>query len=155
MKSIRDALTPCGLLLLVAVMPLGAQQPPASDVSAALSKTSKSRSGKLDPALEAIARAWRLHGTEGARRESAAQNVKLNHLRLSGIIRLADGKRKSEVEKALRRAWGVVTTVEEDRIYALIPVHALSRISTLEAVQSIDLDRPMHPDNGPSKEKIR
>ena len=144
------------ILSVLAALALGqAQQPQASDVSAALSKVSKSPGGKLDPALEAIARAWRLHGSGGAERESAAQSVKLKQFRLTGIIRLADETRKSEVEKAVRRAWGTVTAAEENRIYALIPVPALRRISQIDAVQSIEIDRPMHPDNGPSKEKIR
>jgi hypothetical protein len=142
------------LRVLFLAVPLLAQQPQPSDVSAALSKVAKSQGGKLEPPLQAIARAWRLHGIAGAQHEAVTQNVALKQLRFSGIIRLTDETRKPEVERALRRAWGAVTTTEENRLYAMIPIPALERISRMDAVQAIEIDRPMHPDSGGAKEKI-
>jgi hypothetical protein len=135
--------------------------PPASaaDVAAAIGKLGKdtqppsATSTKLEAPVEALARAWRRHGIKGAERESASQDIRLDRLRLPGIIHLVDKERYAEVEKALHRAWGEVLAVEEDRIYAWIPVPALRRIALMEAVHYINLDRPMRPDDAPKEKR--
>jgi len=130
------------------------------EVSAAIGKVSKETrppSGapaKLEATLEAVAKAWRRQGIRGAERESGSQSVKLERLRVHGVIHLVNQERRDEVSKALRRAWGEISTVEANRIYALIPVPALRRISLMAAVQFIYLDRPMQPADGP-KEKVQ
>jgi len=134
----------------------GAQQPTADalaqEIARASAKATPVTSTKLDPALDAIAREWRRYGIRGAERESASRNVKLTDLRLSAVIRLASAERSAEVERALRKAWGEVVTVEGTNLYAQLPVPAIRRISGMSAVTSVGLDERLAPAVAPTKE---
>jgi hypothetical protein len=151
------------LLAAVALAQESVKTPPAhrpspAEVSAAIGDTSKNkknepaRAATVDPPLEAILRGWRRHGIAGAEHESAAQNIKLDRLRVPGVIHLVDEKDRGTVLAALHHAWGESSAVEENRIYALIPVPALRRISAMQAVHFIYLDRPMRQADGPIEE---
>jgi hypothetical protein len=109
---------------------------------------------KLDPGLEAIARAWRRLGIKGAEQESAARSIPMDDLRLAAVIHLASVDRRSEVERALRRAWGEVVTVEGAALYVRLPVPAIRRISRMQAVESVRLDSQYAPAIEPSKETL-
>jgi hypothetical protein len=140
--------------------PASSQAPPSQTtptqdaIAAIIGKQVKTPSTKtkLEEPLEAVAQGWRRLGIKGAELESAAHGVKLDRLRVPGIIRLTGVEQRATVVAALRRAWGEVVASEEDRIYAWIPVPALRRISLLPAVGVIDLDRPAHPASKQGKE---
>jgi hypothetical protein len=118
-------------------------------------KPAEEADGKLDPALEAVARAWHRLGVSGAERECAARHIALDRLRLPAVIHLVAKARRPEVELALRRAWGEVRAVDESRLYVRLPVPAIRRLSRLTAVQSMYLDLPVVPAKPPSRESLR
>ena len=141
------------LPLLVALqLPLGAQEPavPSSEsLQAAIAKAGArdtTARTKLDPPLEAVARAWRRAGIKGAERECASRNIPLKDLRLDAVINVVAAERRSEVERALRKAWGEVTAAADaTTLHVRLPVPAIRRLERLNAVHSMYLDPSVRP----------
>jgi hypothetical protein len=142
------------LALLVALhVTLGAQEtatPLSSEsLKAAIAKAEareKTPRAKLDPPLEAVARAWRRTGVKGAERECASRDIPLKDLRLDAVINLVTADRRGEVERALRKAWGQVTAAsDETTLHVRLPVPAIRRMERLSAVHSIYLDSSVRP----------
>ncbi len=153
MRSFPERLAALAIAALVPLIVLAAQTaskpPPSAGGQHPVFDTGTSKTAapdtKLDPPLEAVARAWPRLGVKGAERECAARTITLDRLRVAAVIHVQQASQRPAVEKALRRAWGEVVTSEETRIHGWLPVPAMRRISRLREVTAIYLEGTVTP----------
>jgi hypothetical protein len=160
-----SAIVVAAWLLVALAVPGSAQRIDTSGVADDIAKRSSIKkpsaeapvpgSSKLEPRLEAIAREWRRFGVRGAERASASRGVRLVNLRVAAVIRLVSPDRRPELERALRKSWGEVVTVQGTDVFVQLPIPAIRRISRLSAVETVTLDQTFEPLATPQKENVR